>query len=257
LSEKSNESSLPNPLLIARDEIAKRIEEDLTVLQAQYGQDVISKPAEINSATFQFLVKAFDVQAYYHQFLVVDHEMVAAWYDSLYLEQLTKDILREAEVRLKRMAGPISGVFWPTPASVDFMDILRKQLAVRRIHWKGQALKRARELRDARRTSLQDHTAQREASAQEPHNSDLGSRPEPLSDQLNRLIAESRMSIPALAERMGIEPRSIYRHLSGESEPRLGHIGAYERVLTEATGRKVVISKTSQKVTKRHRHKSE
>jgi hypothetical protein len=62
---------------------------------------------------------------------------------------------------------------------------------------------------------------------------------------LQRLREESRMSVEDLARAIDADPRSVYRHLSGQSAPRLRYLGAYERVFSEALKRKVVIRQMS------------
>jgi hypothetical protein len=69
------------------------------------------------------------------------------------------------------------------------------------------------------------------------------STPETIASQLSRLREESRLTLEQLAEQIGIDLRSVERHFAGKTEPRLKHIGAYERVFKKAIGRKVVISK--------------
>lgn len=72
-------------------------------------------------------------------------------------------------------------------------------------------------------------------------------RSESIGDQINRLREECHLTVEGLAEALGVDSRSVYRHLAGHSQPRVSHIGAYERVFSELLGRKVVISKTSGK----------
>ena len=72
-------------------------------------------------------------------------------------------------------------------------------------------------------------------------------RPESVAEQLERLREESRLTVEKLAGLVKIEPRSVYRHLSGKASPRVGHIGAYERAFSKLLQRKIVISKTSPK----------
>ncbi len=70
---------------------------------------------------------------------------------------------------------------------------------------------------------------------------------ESIAGQLNRLRDECRLSVEELAEKLDIRDRSVYRHLSGETIPRLKQIGAYERVFSEILATKVVIKTTSGK----------
>ena len=70
---------------------------------------------------------------------------------------------------------------------------------------------------------------------------------ETVGEQIDSLRAECRYTVEELAEKLGIQPRSVYRHLSGEAIPRKPHLGAYERVFSERLGRKVFIIQTSGK----------
>jgi DNA-binding transcriptional ArsR family regulator len=66
---------------------------------------------------------------------------------------------------------------------------------------------------------------------------------ETIAEQLRRLRAESRLTVEALTEALtGIDQRSVERHLSGDTIPRIGNIGAYERVFSKQLKRQVVIS---------------
>lgn len=73
---------------------------------------------------------------------------------------------------------------------------------------------------------------------------------ETTGEQIDRLRNECRLSVEQLAEMVKIEPRSVYRHINGEAKPRIAHIGAYERAFSQVLHKPVVISITSQKVTK-------
>jgi DNA-binding transcriptional ArsR family regulator len=67
--------------------------------------------------------------------------------------------------------------------------------------------------------------------------------PETIAEQLRRLRKESRLTVEALTEALGnIDQRNVERHLSGETIPRVGNIGAYERVFSIALKREIVIS---------------
>ena len=71
--------------------------------------------------------------------------------------------------------------------------------------------------------------------------------PEPIRSQLRRLQERARLRTEELAERVGLTPRSVFRHLSGKSIPRLNHIGAYEHIFSEVLETKIVIDITSVK----------
>jgi len=71
---------------------------------------------------------------------------------------------------------------------------------------------------------------------------------ETIAAQLRRLREESRLTIQALTEALGdIDSRSVERHLSGDAVPRIGNIGAYERVFSNVLHRKIVIVTTPSK----------
>jgi hypothetical protein len=77
-------------------------------------------------------------------------------------------------------------------------------------------------------------------------------RPEPvqpsvpgdtIAAQLQRLRKECNWSAGRLAEAVKFDPRTVTRHLSGETVPHLRNISAYERVFSNRLKRQVVISK--------------
>jgi hypothetical protein len=82
----------------------------------------------------------------------------------------------------------------------------------------------------------------------------LGERPiqpedsqeQPIAVQLKKLSDECRMTVEEVAEAVAVEPRSVYRHLSGEAIPRKRQLAAYERVFTEKLKRPIRL-KTSGK----------
>lgn len=70
-----------------------------------------------------------------------------------------------------------------------------------------------------------------------------------LAEQIKKLRDEARLTNEELANEINIEPRSLYRHLSG-TPPRARYIAAYEKLLSEKLGRKVLlhnVTKTSGK----------
>jgi DNA-binding transcriptional ArsR family regulator len=64
---------------------------------------------------------------------------------------------------------------------------------------------------------------------------------ESIGAQLDRLREECRLTVEDLAAALDVDPRSVYRHLSGKSLPRRSHIGAYERLFSQKLERKVVL----------------
>jgi ribosome-binding protein aMBF1 (putative translation factor) len=69
--------------------------------------------------------------------------------------------------------------------------------------------------------------------------------PGTVASQIERLRQQCRMTVEELAEALDVVPRSVFRHLSGESIPRNRHLAAYERVFSERLKTKIVILKTS------------
>jgi DNA-binding XRE family transcriptional regulator len=65
-----------------------------------------------------------------------------------------------------------------------------------------------------------------------------------ISSQLKKLQAECDITAEKIAEHIGVEPRSIYRHLSGKATPRRNHIAAYEKLFAEKTGRPIRLTKS-------------
>ena len=63
--------------------------------------------------------------------------------------------------------------------------------------------------------------------------------PTPIKDQLELLREECRITVEKLAEGIGLDPRSVYRHLSGEAAPRARQIGAYEKLFSKRLSRSV------------------
>ena len=70
---------------------------------------------------------------------------------------------------------------------------------------------------------------------------------ETIGAQIERLRLECRLTVEELAEVLGVEVRSVYRHRSGQSTPRPGHLAAYERLFSQRLERKVVLSLMSGK----------
>lgn len=68
---------------------------------------------------------------------------------------------------------------------------------------------------------------------------------ETVAEQIQRLRKESNLTVDELAEKVGVDVRNVTRHISGKTKPRLSNLAAYERVFSEALGRKVTIKKMS------------
>jgi hypothetical protein len=60
-----------------------------------------------------------------------------------------------------------------------------------------------------------------------------------LANDLKCLLDEARLRPEDIAEKIGIDPRNVYRHLSGETVPSLVNVDNYEKALSNRLGRKV------------------
>jgi len=72
-----------------------------------------------------------------------------------------------------------------------------------------------------------------------------------LSEQIEKLRDEARLTNEELADKINIEPRSLYRHLSG-TPPRARHIAAYEQFFSDKLARKVLLQNVIKTSGKRH-----
>ena len=66
-------------------------------------------------------------------------------------------------------------------------------------------------------------------------------------------MQECRISAEVVAERIGIEPRQVYRHLAGEAYPQKPKITAYEKLFSASLRRPI---RLNEKTEKRHRKDS-
>jgi DNA-binding XRE family transcriptional regulator len=70
-------------------------------------------------------------------------------------------------------------------------------------------------------------------------------RPAPIQptigEQITKLRAECRLTVDELAEKVGVQPRTVRRHQAGRCVPRYGHLRAYEGVFSKILKDKVVI----------------
>ncbi len=71
------------------------------------------------------------------------------------------------------------------------------------------------------------------------------------AEQIKKLRDEARLTNEELADEINIEPRSLYRHLSG-TPPRARHIAAYEKFFSEKLARKVLLQNAIKTSGKRH-----
>jgi len=67
-------------------------------------------------------------------------------------------------------------------------------------------------------------------------------QPESLTEQLKHLQAECRLTAQEMADSLGIDLRSIFRHLSGQALPRRTHLASYEKLFSEKLGKKVTLT---------------
>jgi DNA-binding XRE family transcriptional regulator len=68
---------------------------------------------------------------------------------------------------------------------------------------------------------------------------------ETVGAQINRLREECRLTVEEIAEKIGVEPRSVQRHEADTSIPYARHLRAYEREFSKILNRKIVINKMS------------
>jgi DNA-binding XRE family transcriptional regulator len=60
-----------------------------------------------------------------------------------------------------------------------------------------------------------------------------------MGEQLKALREEGRLTAEELAEKINVEPRSVYRHLNGSTMPRPRQIAAYEAFFSKRLGRAI------------------
>jgi len=68
-----------------------------------------------------------------------------------------------------------------------------------------------------------------------------------VAQQLTRYRDDLHLTVEEMSEAVGVEPRSISRHLAGEVIPRPKVLAAYEQFLSKRAGRTIRITKTSGK----------
>jgi hypothetical protein len=59
------------------------------------------------------------------------------------------------------------------------------------------------------------------------------------AEELDRLLIEARWKPEDISEKIGIDPRNVYRHLSSDTAPTLTNVASYEAALTNRLGRPV------------------
>jgi hypothetical protein len=70
---------------------------------------------------------------------------------------------------------------------------------------------------------------------------------ETLAAQIKRLQNECEFTAEEMAEALKVEPRSIYKHLAGQTVPRRNHRAAYEKLFSERLKRSVTLQKVSER----------
>ncbi|HET6843207.1 MAG TPA: helix-turn-helix transcriptional regulator [Candidatus Angelobacter sp.] len=63
-----------------------------------------------------------------------------------------------------------------------------------------------------------------------------------IGNQIDDLRCECEMTVEALAEALHLTPRSVYRHLSGQADPRKTHLAAYAKVFSGKLQRQVILN---------------
>lgn len=86
--------------------------------------------------------------------------------------------------------------------------------------------------------------AQKAKKAAAPTKTDQ-KKPEPIGRQIDSLRKECRMTVEELADALDVTPRSVYRHLSGEADPRSRQIAAYEKLFSEKLNKSVRLNTSS------------
>ena len=66
---------------------------------------------------------------------------------------------------------------------------------------------------------------------------------ESIASQLKRLQNECDLTTAEMAEAIGVDERSVRRHLAEDATPRRTHLAAYEKLFTERSGKTVVLKR--------------
>jgi len=123
-------------------------------------------------------------------------------------------------------------------ADLDGAFLHRIRLRLR--HWKAEGYRRIAKSHEAEKSTgkiptIEEFVSQQNENTQEPV------RHPSAAEQIEQLRNECRLTVEQLADEVGLDPRSVYRHLGG-TKPRIGHIGAYERVFSKILKRNIVIN---------------
>jgi hypothetical protein len=66
-----------------------------------------------------------------------------------------------------------------------------------------------------------------------------------IASQIHQLRQECRWTMEKLAEKTGLDVRTVRRHLSGDAEPRLNNLAIYETAFNKELKRKVLIKRNA------------
>lgn len=200
---------------------------------------LVSSGAEINSprsrARAELMMSVFRIHAVAYLRLVDNMNFHEAY--SVLLDDLVRDMWSGYVKLDRKLFDSVGGI------DQDFIRDLRLEER----HWKTEGHRRIDSLR---KTKVDSNVAAPSASTKAEAErvvrpaETVGSNS--VASQIEQLRVECRLTVEQLADKMKLEPRSVYRHLAG-TKPRIGHLGAYENVFSELLGRKVVISDTSAK----------
>jgi hypothetical protein len=228
------------------DMVKQRIEEDEATAMADYLEQ-ISRSDDREGLLIRLVVAKFDISARYHLFLVANYADVTTWYEA-FLKAFRHGMLRQANTT---MSG------WPASQSQPVCEKLGTLLAGRLLHWKGEALRRARtwgtKNESGQQTSVQNVRSAR-GEAEKIQLAALAARgeaiqretdDESIAAQLDKFLDEANWTVEELAEALDLSPRSIFRHLSGQARPLKRNIKRYEQAFSNRLKRQVVIRKKS------------
>lgn len=89
--------------------------------------------------------------------------------------------------------------------------------------------------------TLNAHLEERKAlkkksAAKPPQKTPQTPTSKPIGTQIDDLRKECRLTVEELADALDVDPRSVYRHLSGKADPRSRHLAAYEKLFSQKLG---------------------
>ena len=229
-------------------ETAKRLaEESLSEAHSRYIHNLNSCASNlIPSETYDYVCEMFEIYAHYQRFMVRRYEDISNWYEGA-LDTLVSNALAELDNRLRTLFAPASQAYWPLPVATSMISNLNRHLVGRRSYWKSQALKQARLVEAA--SVLESPTSQSPPGDNSTEGAPLEpiatKTPDTIATQIESLRLECDLTQQQLSDAVGLELRTVQRHLSGESLPYLRTISTYEKHFSKRLKRQVVISKLS------------